>query len=57
MCTMCDTGGSWPCAWAPSDLDELMDVRERWRRRNVKPSRKAADDHKFYLVRTQLRTD
>ena len=27
-----------------------MRVRERWRERNVKPKRKAADDHKFYLA-------
>ena len=32
-----------------TSLKPLLELRETWRTRNVKPEHKAADDHKFYV--------
>ena len=45
----CDAGASgWPCAFRPSDLREMLQLREELRARNRKPEGKYWDDGKFY---------
>lgn len=38
----------WPCAWRPSDLHQMLEVREELRTLGQKPDGKFWDDHKFY---------
>mgnify|MGYP004170764409 CR=1 FL=1 len=38
----------WPCAWRPSDLHQMLEVREELRTLGRKPEGKFWDDHKFY---------
>ena len=38
----------WPCAWRPSDLSQMLEVREELRTLGRKPEGKFWDDHKFY---------
>ena len=38
----------WPCAWRPTDLRPMLELRERLRVNLRKPEGKTWDDHKFY---------
>ncbi len=38
----------WPCAWRPSDLNQMLEVREELRTLGRKPEGKFWNDHKFY---------
>jgi len=50
----------WPCAWPPDKVDIMMEIRDGYASRGVKPGMKFWDDGKFYselILDQQVYTD